>query len=573
MINYIIQVVLFQALFLAVYDLFLQKETFFKWNRAYLLATPVLAFLIPFLKFESFQNTVSQEYITQLPTVFLNPEAFIVESTSSESTYNVLPLLFFAGIILFSTLFIVRLFKIINLIIHNKIINQGSFKLVILSEQKSAFSFFNYIFIHKKLLDNKKLDIIKHETIHCKQLHTIDLLFFEVLKILMWFNPLVYVYQKRITLLHEYISDAEVVKESDKKSYFNTLLAETFNVEDILFVNQFYKHSLIKKRIVMITKNKSQKMKQLKYLLLIPLLTGMLLYTSCSSDTQAEIEQVENALKEENIPSEGRYFRAENGFTIFTGTHLAGKVVPEEEYTKKEQEIITKFSEKGESLVKMSIIIDENGDRVYFLKTKYAPKETVEIEKVDDGSIPFAVIDEVPVYPGCEGTKEELRLCLQEKITQHVSQNFNSDLANQLGLEPGTKRIFVMFKIDKEGNVTDIQARAPHKDLQSEAIRVVETLPQMTPGKQDGKAVSVKYSLPIAFKVAGDATTSPETSTEGLPDNVLYVVDGKEITKGALKKITPDQIASMNVLKGENAIKKYGEKGENGVIEITLKEE
>ncbi|MFZ2284034.1 MAG: energy transducer TonB, partial [Lutibacter sp.] len=85
--------------------------------------------------------------------------------------------------------------------------------------------------------------------------------------------------------------------------------------------------------------------------------------------------------------------------------------------------------------------------------------------------------------------------------SKHVNSKFNADLASELGLTPGIKKIFVMFKIDKTGEITDIQARAPHKRLEAEAIRVVQSLPKMTPGKQRGRAVGVKYSLPIAFKV------------------------------------------------------------------------
>jgi protein TonB len=115
--------------------------------------------------------------------------------------------------------------------------------------------------------------------------------------------------------------------------------------------------------------------------------------------------------------------------------------------------------------------------------------------------VPFAIIEDVPVYPGCKGSKAELRACLQDEITKHVNRKFNADLASDLGLAPGVKRIFVMFKIDKSGNITDVMARAPHKRLQEEAIRVVQSLPKMTPGKQRGRPVGVKYSLPIAFKV------------------------------------------------------------------------
>lgn len=130
-------------------------------------------------------------------------------------------------------------------------------------------------------------------------------------------------------------------------------------------------------------------------------------------------------------------------------------------------------------------------------------EEIIEVEEEEDveEDVPFAIIEDVPVYPGCRGNKDKLRACLQEKITKHVNRKFNADLASDLGLAPGVKRIFVMFKIDKTGNIVDVMARAPHKRLEQEAIRVVKLLPKMTPGKQRGRPVGVKYSLPIAFKV------------------------------------------------------------------------
>ena len=130
-------------------------------------------------------------------------------------------------------------------------------------------------------------------------------------------------------------------------------------------------------------------------------------------------------------------------------------------------------------------------------------EEIIEVEEEEEvmEDVPFAIIEDVPVYPGCKGNKAQLRACLQEQITKHVNRKFNADLASDLGLAPGVKRIFVVFKIDKTGNITDVMARAPHKRLQEEAIRVVNSLPKMTPGKQRGRPVGVKYSLPIAFKV------------------------------------------------------------------------
>ena len=291
MINYIIQIVFFQVVFLAVYDLFLRKETFFKWNRLYLLATPLLSFIIPLLKFQSFNNVVSQEYIVMLPEVVLNPQAVIEQTVIAQETQSYSFPIFYVGLIVFAILFAYKLFKIIKLIANNRVDKKENYKLVLLENKQKAFSFFNYIFVAKSLFEKQELQIIKHELVHSKQLHTLDLLFFELLKIIMWFNPLIYSFQNRMTLLHEYISDAEVVKDTDKKSYFNKLLTETFEIENISFVNQFYKHSLIKKRVIMIVKEKSQSEKKLKYLLLIPVLVSMLFYMSCT-DNKLEPENI-----------------------------------------------------------------------------------------------------------------------------------------------------------------------------------------------------------------------------------------------------------------------------------------
>lgn len=151
-----------------------------------------------------------------------------------------------------------------------------------------------------------------------------------------------------------------------------------------------------------------------------------------------------------------------------------------------------------EETVIMSTEIDEETavvvDVEEIVEVEEEPEEIIE-------DVPFAIIEDVPVYPGCKGNKVELRACLSREIDKFVKKKFNADLASDLGLTPGINKIFVMFKIDKNGDITDIQARAPHKRLQQEAIRIIELLPKMTPGKQRSVPVGVKYSLPIVFKV------------------------------------------------------------------------
>ncbi len=133
------------------------------------------------------------------------------------------------------------------------------------------------------------------------------------------------------------------------------------------------------------------------------------------------------------------------------------------------------------------------------VEVKEIKEEVVEEEIAD---VPFAVIENVPVYPGCENERgnDAKKKCMSSKISQFINKKFNTDLATDLGLE-GRQRISVQFKIDKNGKVVDVRARAPHPRLEKEAVSVVQSLPDMTPGKQRGKPVGVLYSLPIVFDI------------------------------------------------------------------------
>ena len=150
---------------------------------------------------------------------------------------------------------------------------------------------------------------------------------------------------------------------------------------------------------------------------------------------------------------------------------------------------------------------EEEVEETVIESTETDQEEEMEIEDLDieeveeDIEVPFSVIENVPIFPGCDkGNNAERRKCMSQKITKFVQRKFNTDLAGDLGLS-GRQRISVIFKIDKNGDVVGVRARAPHPRLVKEATRVVNLLPKMKPGKQRGKAVVVPYSLPIIFQV------------------------------------------------------------------------
>ena len=159
---------------------------------------------------------------------------------------------------------------------------------------------------------------------------------------------------------------------------------------------------------------------------------------------------------------------------------------------------------------KIEIVEDEKEvEETVIESTETDETEIVEVEDIEEveeaeevlEDVPFAIIEEVPVFPGCTGTRAQKSKCLNTKIKKHVIRRINAELAGDLGLAPGKKKIWVVFRIDPKGNITEIQARAPHPRLKKEAIRVAKTLPKMTPGKQRGVPVGMKYTLPISFNV------------------------------------------------------------------------
>ncbi len=142
----------------------------------------------------------------------------------------------------------------------------------------------------------------------------------------------------------------------------------------------------------------------------------------------------------------------------------------------------------------------ETDEQEEIVEVTEVAEEVGVVEQIAD--VPFAIIENVPVYPGCENekTNADRKKCMQEKITRFVRKEFDTGIANEVGLT-GRQTISVQFKIDQKGNVTGIQSRAKDPKLQTEAARVINKLPKMTPGKQRGKPVGVIYGLPIIFEV------------------------------------------------------------------------
>jgi hypothetical protein len=327
----------------------------------------------------------------------------------------------------------------------------------------------------------------------------------------MWFNPLLYIYQKRIATVHEYISDAIILKSVDKKLYMNTLVNQLFDVENISFVNQFYKHSQLKKRIMMITKEKSNKMKQIKYLLLAPVLLIMLSYSSCNRQQKIEVPTKQLSkfyygYKDSISVTDGKKMTYLDTFMGIGGEPEGEEISLDDLHELEKQEydeylirfdsIINSMTSKKTYLIN-KLYRDKKGRALIAAIPDYSEIQTTTVISADDG-IPFTMIEKAPTFPGCP---ENDKSCFNKKMQKHFQKEFDAELHNSLKLSPGKKRIIMLFKINKEGAITEIKAKAPHPALQEEAVRIIKLLPIMKPGELDGEKVAVKYTLPMRIEV------------------------------------------------------------------------
>ncbi|WP_010521999.1 M56 family metallopeptidase [Aquimarina agarivorans] len=284
--HYIIQVLILQALFFLLYELVLKKETFFKLNRAYLLVAQLVVIGLPFINI----NVLSGQLPKQLKTTYVQVSYnlnrinnFNALEKASTYDFNWMWVIYFGMVVSFA-LFGVKFYHLINLMRSGNLINKNKYKLILLSSKNNAFSFLNFICIGNNIDKEQQQQIIAHELVHVQQKHTLDLLFFELVRILFWYNPFVYLFQKRITEIHEFLVDDTLTRQKDKKQYARSIINEIFNTQTFSLTNSYSKKSLIAKRMKMIFKEKSKKSGYYKYLTISPVILIAVVYVACSKN-------------------------------------------------------------------------------------------------------------------------------------------------------------------------------------------------------------------------------------------------------------------------------------------------
>jgi len=512
--QYLMLVNIYLLLFYGFYVLLLSKETFFQLNRIYLVAAAFLSFFIPLIQ----ADWVKDLFITQqVQLTIYNSPVMIYTFKPIQDTHltvgEVAIVIYLAGIVFLTSRFIWQMIAL------NKIINQPDSAL--------PYSFFKRI----KLGDNQEnQDIIAaHEHVHARQWHSADVLLIEAIMIVNWFNPVVYLYRYAIKHIHEFIADRQAIKAgTNRADYALLLLSQTFNAPTHQLVNPFFNHSLLKQRIMMLQKNKSQRIALIKYCLSAPLFGLMLILSSATVNNSKTIRLINK--------------KAEQIFLTSAATETL-QAIP-----------VNKTDEKNSS----------------------SPVDTT--IRTPDGPV-FTSVEKVPEFPGG-----------LDAFGKFLGSNIRYPAEmRKKGIQG---RVIISFIVEKDGSLTNIHvARSLGGGADEESIRVLAQSPKWAPGIQNGKYVRTQYSVPISFtlddgtkpKKAAENKTgavnenkeiqqplADTTNKQGIAaPRPLYIMDGKEIAD--IKQLRREDIESIYILKGKNATDKYGSRGANGVVLIGMK--
>ncbi|HWZ14872.1 MAG TPA: M56 family metallopeptidase [Mucilaginibacter sp.] len=524
-IYYLLEANFYLAIFFLLYYLVFRKETYYQVNRAYLLVSSALAFFIPIVQLGFLKPVQSYSQITPvIPTPTYPVTMITAHAVNPIHIWHIadyyLPFYLLVVSILLTHL-AWKIYRLVRLSRSKRKTSIDSFQLVETDGKQGAFSFFNYIFINPQL--SLKNTIISHELIHLRQRHSWDILFFELLKIINWFNPVVYMLQYSIKELHEFIADSETVKlEQNTSEYTDFLVKNAYGVNDNSLVNTFFNKSLLKQRIIMLHQKRSGSLARLKLLLALPV-CGLLLCVSTAgiSKTYGWVDLApRHELTNKSLSP---------GFT--NADTLKRKVsVTSKGY---------KYEEAGYLIKNKSnfrvIITEKNGSQKEYYKNSATPAELALLRQKYGYTFPsMAIYPKLPPPPPGPGkiTLIDKRLpppppapptrpkklhrlpppvVKVEDTTAYINKtregrlidgarSFNTQLAKTIRYPKDARennyagRVIALFTVSSENKVENISiARGAAKSLDEEIVKTLQSCDasNLKPG--------MIYALPIAF--------------------------------------------------------------------------
>jgi TonB family protein len=443
-----VKVAVYMIAFYLVYSIMLSRDTSYKRNRLYILLSLLSALIFPLITLLTLKPWNIQFFGKILSEVFVTATANTNKALNQGISLSVLLQMIYSIYIIVVFIFIIKLLidllNLLFLIIRHR--DEGSQIIRFHGFNTSGFSAMGYVFINTKLSPEDAGEIIRHEQNHLKQNHFIDIIFIELVKAVQWFNPVVYLYNRSLRAIHEYQADQECLSSGVPMiNYQSLLLSQVFKSRAFNLTNSFSNPSLIKKRIVMMTKRRTSPFANAKMLIVVPVIGVVFLAISAYSVIpKSSVKQIVPVISTQNSLTESRSDLMP----------APPPPPPPPPYS----------DSKGNAKV-------------------------LKEESTGKSDEPFVVVEEMPMFPGGDGA-------LLQYISENTKYPENAKTQNIQG------KVIIRFCVTPDGGVSLASVlKGVSPELDAEAMRVVNTLPSFRPGTQGGKAVPVWYMVPIEFSL------------------------------------------------------------------------
>jgi len=621
---YLIKSTVWLTGFFLIYIAFLRNERFFTLNRIYLVSGILVSILFPLF---TWHYTVIFPVIPT--TEALEPQ--VVGATTVSEPFpiqNLLLYFYLTGAFYLLFRLIKQTAAVWKVIRNSETHHFNSIKLIRTDRYPASFSFFSFVFVNPSIDETETNEIVNHEQEHIRQQHWMDLLLFEILRTMHWFNPVSWLYGHLIRQNHEYLADERALQRSSNPAIYRAaLLNQMFGGPVISLANSF-NYSLNKKRFNMMKQITYSPFRKLKLLLVLPLIAGVFYAFATPeykfvqaagntevSDTSQNLKTAKGkVVKEDGSPLKGAAIVV-SGTTIGITTDIAGsfeiKLNDDSplviSYVGFEtQKVKPDFDKEMVITMKIRFMkIETVGNDVSTSKSQKMPNPSLifidgkESSEKEMAQIDPAQIEDVNVLKDKKaiekyGKKGKNGVILITLKKDDPTQTFKikTDSPLKFGNADGSGNhplIIIDGLVAKNQNVNNI----PPETIESVNVLKGESATKVygDKGKHGVILINLKngasasQNTPIDLKVTGYATNQDENTststgfkiksdgTSETGDKPLMVIDGIVSPNRKIDEINPDAIQSISVLKGEMVTKKYGEQGKNGVLEITLKKD
>jgi TonB family protein len=441
-LHYLLEANLYLALFYFAYCLFLNRDTHYRLKRIYLIFSCIISFILPVLQVSALKPVKQVELVNTITyNNFPVQTVQVMPAEVSTITPIVAPVIkheftlqdglwyiYIAGAIVLLFSFFVKLRSLYKLMRSSQRVNEGKHRVIYLSGTSTAFSFFNYLFIGTNTTGADT--IIRHELVHIRQRHSIDILFLELLKIINWFNPFIYLLQNSLKTVHEYIADEQTAAyETDALTYSSFLVMNAYGIDGLPITNSFFNYNLLKKRIIMLNQQRSGNLARLKYLVVIPICAALLSASTLAfSKTYGWVDLT---------PA---YVKSTSRYATLDATHIV----------KRKRLKITK---NGVVTISDQLSVDQKNKKVVYTaatitqmdRSSLLKDQHIKVEVVEDSTL-FKTADGRLVLPGVGGDGYYLM--------DHFLHN-NIHYTSAKGEKGGL--VEVSFTLDNDRHITDVK--------------------------------------------------------------------------------------------------------------------